>query len=72
MGVDSKHPTSAKGISSEANYPPAAAQARKQRLDRRLDKFNFPEDLSQPMMRAATCISIWRAGPSALPTAASH
>jgi hypothetical protein len=25
--------------------------ARKQRLDQRLDKFNFPEDLSQPMMR---------------------
>ena len=29
-------------------------ETRKRRLDRRLDKDNFPEDLSQPMMRGST------------------
>ncbi len=51
MGVrDTINSTNRKGFRVSAIID-RVSEARKQRLDQRLDKHNFPDDLSQPMFR---------------------
>ena len=50
MGVNKNHAPNAKGFRVNAIINDRI-EDRKQELDHRLDKFNFPDDLSQPMMR---------------------